>query len=97
MLGTEQERVQDYFRSVMLEFEMLLVFFQKNRFVLGLGVLITKSSNKHCWYAFLGWKCLEVQNLDTIFKVMAEEIDVLIPCSPIGLPNNMFERKHIHG
>ncbi len=41
MLGTEQERVQDYFRSVVLEFEMSLVFF-------GLGVLITKSLSKHC-------------------------------------------------
>ncbi len=51
MLGTEQERVQDYFRSVVLN--LRCHFLSENRFS-GLGVLITKSSSKHYWYAFQG-------------------------------------------
>ena len=38
----------------------------------GFGVLVTKSSSMHCWYA-LGWKCSEVQNLDSIFFCDSEE------------------------
>jgi len=95
MLGTEQERVQDYFCSVILNLRCPL-FFRKNRLLFGLGVLITKSSSKHYWYAYQDGNARKCR-IWTRFLLFDGEEKMFNSLWSYRVANNMFERKHIHG